>query len=238
MGNNMNNNDLPHDPPSPPESAQSLPRIHSIEPVASTRWLALKTITYTDQEGKERKWDIATRTTKQSCDTADAVIIIPLLRHRNIDGSAADENIDTLLVEQFRPPLGRNTIEFPAGLIDKDETPSEAALRELREETGYVGENCKLLPQVSRQLNMSPGLTDESVHCVVVEVDLNNPYNHGTPKPNLDDGEYVTVKRVGLDKGLQAVLDEEEGMPIQGVYMFAMGLKLGMSLVEGGNDKV
>jgi len=35
------------------------------------------------------------------------------------------------------------TIEVPAGLMDEGETPQECALRELKEETGYVGEIMK-----------------------------------------------------------------------------------------------
>ncbi|MBN1521318.1 MAG: NUDIX hydrolase [Candidatus Aureabacteria bacterium] len=47
-----------------------------------------------------------------------------------------------LLVEQFRPPLGKNVIELPAGLVadregDAEESIERAALRELEEETGY-----------------------------------------------------------------------------------------------------
>lgn len=201
-----------------------VPRIDSVELVASTKWLALQTLTYTDEKGASRKWDVATRTTKSSTNTADAVVIIPLLK------KAGSDKVETLLVEQYRPPLGRTTVEFPAGLIDKNESPEDAALRELREETGYVGEKCKVVPQVSRELNMSPGLTDESVHCVVVEVDLDNPYNFGTPKPQLDEGEHVTLKRVDMKDGLKKVLEEGESMPIMGLWTFAMGLELGMSM--------
>lgn len=214
------------------QASSVLPRIDSVTTVASTKWLELQTLQWTDQDGKTRFWDVATRTTKQkdSKDNskADAVVIIPLLRH-----SATDHhNIDTLLVRQYRPPVGQITVEFPAGLIDKEETVEQAAIRELREETGYVGEACKIPPIPSRALCMSPGLTDESVHVVIVEVDLNNPYNHGTPKPELDDGEHCIVQRVKLQDGLKLLLDQGTAMPIMGLYLFALGYELGAASVQ------
>jgi 8-oxo-dGTP pyrophosphatase MutT (NUDIX family) len=45
-----------------------------------------------------------------------------------------------LLQKQWRPPVNQIVIEFPAGLMDPDETPEACAIRELKEETGYVGE--------------------------------------------------------------------------------------------------
>ncbi|HCG63380.1 MAG TPA: NUDIX hydrolase [Sphaerochaeta sp.] len=43
-----------------------------------------------------------------------------------------------LMVRQYRHGSDSVTIEFPAGTVDRNEDPKDAALRELREETGYI----------------------------------------------------------------------------------------------------
>ena len=59
-----------------------------------------------------------------------AVMVIPLLT-RN-DGELA-----VVMERQFRYPVGRVMIEFPAGKLDSGETTFNCAQRELLEETGY-----------------------------------------------------------------------------------------------------
>lgn len=69
-----------------------------------------------------------------------------------------------VLVEQFRPPVGKSVIEIPAGLAgdiagSESEPFAEAARRELLEETGYAA-------TTMRELQTGPssaGLTDELI---------------------------------------------------------------------------
>lgn len=61
----------------------------------------------------------------------DAVGIVTILNKQS--------GPELLLQKQYRPPIDKVVIEVPAGLIDAGETPEECAVRELKEETGYVG---------------------------------------------------------------------------------------------------
>jgi ADP-ribose pyrophosphatase len=53
---------------------------------------------------------------------------------------------EVILVKQFRPPVGKKVVELPAGLCDhEDEEPSDAARRELMEETGFEADDFDLI---------------------------------------------------------------------------------------------
>lgn len=95
---------------------------------------------------------------------------------------------EILLVEEFRPPIGKRCICFPAGLSG-DECPeahADAARRELLEETGYRAENVRYLFTGPS----SPGLTSESLHFYLAEELLRVHDGGGV------DGENITVHRV------------------------------------------
>lgn len=56
---------------------------------------------------------------------------------------------ELLLVRQFRHAVAEETLELPAGHVEKDETPEQAARKELLEETGHVAETFELLASLS-----------------------------------------------------------------------------------------
>lgn len=76
---------------------------------------------------------------------------------------AVDEDDHVILVEQYRVPMGRISIELPAGLIGDDdssegEEAAAAAARELEEETGYRAERMEEIGEFWS----SPGMVSES----------------------------------------------------------------------------
>ncbi|MFN8760239.1 MAG: NUDIX hydrolase [Tagaea sp.] len=77
---------------------------------------------------------------------ADYVNVLAIAR----DGRVA-------LVEQFRPMIGRSTLELPGGHRDPGEDPAATARRELHEETGLiagaVSQMCVLSPDPARLTN-------------------------------------------------------------------------------------
>ena len=71
------------------------------------------------------------------------------------------DNIEKILmVKQFRYPLKQALLELPAGKLEKDEDPFEAAKRELTEETGYIAQNWEDLGYIYT----SPGYSNEKLY--------------------------------------------------------------------------
>ncbi len=116
-------------------------------------------------------------------------------RTRNIRAAvilAIDEG-DVILVEQFRVPLGKLSIEMPAGLIgdvagSEDEDAAIAAGRELEEETGYRAGRMESLGE----FHSSPGMVTESFTMFRARDLVKVGEGGGT------EGEGITVHRVAL----------------------------------------
>lgn len=68
-----------------------------------------------------------------------------------------------VMIRQYRYPLNAELYELPAGLIDEGETPQQAAVREMREETGLTFLPCEEIdPAFEGPYFLGAGLTDET----------------------------------------------------------------------------
>lgn len=79
----------------------------------------------------------AGESTREIIEHPGGAVVLPLL-----------DNNHVVMIKQYRKPLDRDVLEVPAGKIDPGETPKAAAIRELREETGYSAKSITLLTKM------------------------------------------------------------------------------------------
>ncbi|GAB1213127.1 hypothetical protein ATERTT37_002276 [Aspergillus terreus] len=134
---------------------------------------------------------------------------------------------ELLLQKQYRPPIDMVVVEVPAGLIDAGETVEECAVRELKEETGYVG----VAEQTSCVMYNDPGFCNTNLNMVHVRVDMSLPENQN-PKPQLEDNEFIECFTVPLSTLFEEMKRlESEGYAIDArVGTIAEGIELAKQL--------
>jgi ADP-ribose pyrophosphatase len=124
---------------------------------------------------------------------------------------------EVILVEQYRVPLGKSCLEFPAGLIG-DETEGEDALdsatRELEEETGYRAAQWEVLGEFAS----SPGMLSETFTLVKATGLTKVGEGGGT------EHEDITVRRVPLTRVPGTIAEcRARGLAIDAKLLLVLG---------------
>jgi 8-oxo-dGTP pyrophosphatase MutT (NUDIX family) len=101
-----------------------------------------------------------------------------------------DEGDNILLVEQFRPNLGYITLEFPAGGLDVNETPQDAAIREIKEE---VGVDCSYIYLGSYRLMMNRTINKEHLFIGLTVGDVVSQAEPGIKTRKIQRKELIKV---------------------------------------------
>ena len=166
-----------------------------------------------------------------------AMNIIPLVYY-----SSKPKKI--ILVSVFRYPINKYCLEFPGGFIDKSDSEEtsdfsevikKASLRELEEETGYIGEfmnyssysfihNEKLELNVESNIFFDPWKSSDNALQCFIKI---NADNFNKKEQKLDKDELIKVYEVEIDKLMEFILEkinkDKFGCSSQ-LYNFALGL--------------
>ena len=114
--------------------------------------------------------------TREVVEHSPAVVVIPVTDQGQI-----------VLVEQYRRAVDKCLLECPAGCVELDEDPLNAAKRELKEETGYVAHSWEYLHEGFP----TPGFCDE-IYYLYLAKGLSFDAKH------LDEDEVVVSKLVSF----------------------------------------
>lgn len=94
-----------------------------------------------------------------------------------------------LFVKQYRPALGKELLEIPAGMVENNETIEEAAKREFEEETGY---RAGAVEKICSYYN-SAGLNSSQYHIFYAS-------NLEKTKQKLDRHEFLKVVKIPFEE--------------------------------------
>ncbi|GAA97661.1 uncharacterized protein L969DRAFT_87766 [Mixia osmundae IAM 14324] len=192
-------------------------KILSREPMelSEAKWVKLEKIQWKDQEGRERKWEVASRSTRKG--KVDSVAIFATI-------TAPKRPLSTVIILQYRPPIDAVIVELPAGLVDEGEEPEQSAMRELEEETGLKGTR---VVDVSPVIVSDPGMTDANMSLATIEVNVDSVEELEAPQDKLEEGEHIEKRIVAIEDLYQTCHElTKQGCQVDArLYHLAWGLE-------------
>lgn len=122
---------------------------------------------------------------------------------------------EILFVKQYRYPFSKVIMELPAGKLEINEQPEVCAKRELREETGAIGE-----VEYLTEIYPTPGYSSEIIYIYAA-------FNVEIGSLSLDEDEFIDVVKVDINSALEMVKNGEikDAKTIVGILLAADRIK-------------
>jgi ADP-ribose pyrophosphatase len=143
-------------------------------------------------------------------ETRNWVNVIPITADRQV-----------VMVRQYRHGSREVTLEIPGGLFDDGDTPGKAALRELREETGYEAEKMVDIGG----LNPNPAIFGNRVYTCVAQ----NLRKVGDPSPDQTEDIEVVLIPLSEIKELIRKGEIDHAIVVAAFYLFFLQQDLDLS---------
>ena len=127
---------------------------------------------------------------------------------------AVTDSNEIVMIKQYRAGTKKVELEIPGGLIDLDESPLNAGIRELEEETGYIGRKASVIGKVCP----NPALQGNTCYTVLVE---------GASKKaelSLDEAEDIETLLMPVDNLKKIVTNGEisHGLVLNALYFYEL----------------
>lgn len=114
------------------------------------------------------------------------------------------------MVKQYRKAAEKAVLEIPAGKLEGDEDPKDAALRELKEETGYTASKIDYVTSFYSSI----GYSEEVLHLYLAK-DLE------PGETDFDESEAIEIFEYSIDDLMKMVMDRtiEDAKTIISIFM-------------------
>src|SRR5437899_8555481 len=141
------------------------------------------------------------------------VVVIDCVNWFNVIALTPDQQL--VMIEQYRHGSDTVELEIPGGMVDPgDASPEATGLRELREETGYEGENARVIGQIFP----NPAIMSNVCYTVLVEnCRLRHPVE-------MDSGEDLVTRLVPVSQVPDLVAEGKirHSLVVVGLYYFEL----------------
>ena len=76
------------------------------------KWIGLKYVTFSVGQKVIPNYEAVYRTTRKENTPFDGVEVLPIIKYK-------DQPSELIMIANFRPPIGKFSLEFPSGLMDE-----------------------------------------------------------------------------------------------------------------------
>jgi ADP-ribose pyrophosphatase len=143
------------------------------EELLNARAFKIRRDTLKTPDGRETKYDIV--------EHVGSVVLLPIDAEGNL-----------WFVRQYRPAVGMDMLELPAGTREKDEPYEDCARREIREETGMAAGKLEKIGD----FYLAPGYSTEFMGVFLATELTNNPLQ-------ADDDEFLKIEKIPAKKVIE-----------------------------------